>query len=260
MPFATNGTTRIYYEVEGNGPPLVLYHGTTQWSGIWRSLGYVDALKDDYQLMLIDSRGHGRSSKPTDGDYSFEAQASDVVVVLGDCGIETTHFFGYSTGGLVGYQLGVHYSSRMRSLIIGGAQPYAQPAEAKEMLAGFATMIEQGLERLVTTREQFEGVLPTGVRENLLASDPVVFLGYIDYEANTDGLTDEELVDVTAPTLIYGGDNDEPFAGPLARRSAEVMANARFVEIPDADHLAAQARVDLILPIVTDFLREVDDR
>ncbi len=258
MPVAKNGLTQIYYEVEGDGPPLVLYHGTTQWSGIWRSLGYVDGLKNDYQLILLDSRGHGQSPRPPDDDYSFETQAADVVALLDDCGIETAHFFGYSTGGLVGYQLGVHHQDRLRSLILGGSQPYAPPPEAKEDMIGFASVIKQGLEHLVDVSEQMDGPLPGGVREHWLASDPEVFLGYIDYESNTAGLTDGQLAGVTTPTLIYGGSDDEPFAGSLARHAAAVMPNARFVEIPDADHLAAQARIDVVVPMIFEFFREVD--
>jgi pimeloyl-ACP methyl ester carboxylesterase len=64
MPYATNHGVRIHYEVEGEGPALVLQHGGIDCVETWYELGYVDALKAAYQLILIDARGHGASEKP----------------------------------------------------------------------------------------------------------------------------------------------------------------------------------------------------
>ena len=66
MPYTKNGDVNIYYEVEGEGPPLVMLHGLTSSLEGWRESGYIDALKDDYQLILMDARGHGKSDKPHD--------------------------------------------------------------------------------------------------------------------------------------------------------------------------------------------------
>ena len=68
MPCANNEGVRIYYEVEGQGPPLVLMHGITDSLEVFRLVGYVEALKSDYRLILIDARGHGASDKPHDSD------------------------------------------------------------------------------------------------------------------------------------------------------------------------------------------------
>ena len=57
--YANNDGVKIHYEVEGEGEPLVLVHWWTGSTEDWRMFGYVDALKDDYQLILIDMRGHG---------------------------------------------------------------------------------------------------------------------------------------------------------------------------------------------------------
>ncbi|MCH7787371.1 MAG: alpha/beta fold hydrolase, partial [Chloroflexi bacterium] len=63
MPYADNNGVKIHYEVEGEGPPLVLQHGFTRSLQGWRDNGYVTALKDDYKLIMVDSRGHGASDK-----------------------------------------------------------------------------------------------------------------------------------------------------------------------------------------------------
>jgi pimeloyl-ACP methyl ester carboxylesterase len=90
----------VHYEVEGEGPPIVLQHGFTDSLRTWYELGYVDALKQDYRLILVDARGHGSSDKPHEPQaYKPECYAADVVSVLTDLGISRAHFFGYSMGG-----------------------------------------------------------------------------------------------------------------------------------------------------------------
>ena len=64
MPYVIKQEVRIYYEVEGQGTPLVLAHGGSDSLDMWRRYGYTDILKDDFQLILFDFRGHGRSDKP----------------------------------------------------------------------------------------------------------------------------------------------------------------------------------------------------
>ena len=80
MPYACNGSVRIHYQVEGRGPALVLQHGFTESLVDWYEAGYVDALKPDYRLVLIDARGHGASDKPHDPDaYLLGERVADVV-------------------------------------------------------------------------------------------------------------------------------------------------------------------------------------
>ncbi len=104
MPYVKNQGVRIHYEVEGQGCPLVLHHGSFGSLNDWRESGYVEALRPNYRLILIDARGHGASTKPHDPDaYRMELRVSDIVAVLDDLGVATAHFMGWSLGGYVGY-------------------------------------------------------------------------------------------------------------------------------------------------------------
>jgi pimeloyl-ACP methyl ester carboxylesterase len=83
MPYVNNGGVRIHYQVEGEGPALVLQHGFTESVTDWYESGYVGALTPDYRLILIDARGHGASDKPHDPDaYALNRRVSDVAAVL----------------------------------------------------------------------------------------------------------------------------------------------------------------------------------
>jgi pimeloyl-ACP methyl ester carboxylesterase len=64
MPYALSDGVRIFYTVEGNGAPLVLHAGFGRPLTAWYRGGYVDALRHDYRLVLVDPRGQGRSTPP----------------------------------------------------------------------------------------------------------------------------------------------------------------------------------------------------
>ena len=84
MPYTTHQGVRLHYQVEGEGPPLVLQHGFTDSLQTWYELGYVEALQRDYRLILVDARGHGHSDKPHDPDaYAMAVIVGDIVAVLG---------------------------------------------------------------------------------------------------------------------------------------------------------------------------------
>src|SRR5688572_13885545 len=59
MPYADHQGVWIHYQVEGEGPPLALQHGFSGSLEDWQEFGYTDRLKQDYQLILVDARGHG---------------------------------------------------------------------------------------------------------------------------------------------------------------------------------------------------------
>src|SRR5262245_8441026 len=125
MPYARNGGVRIHYEVDGHGPPLVLQHGFTHSLKRWYMHGYVDTLRHDYQLVLVDARGHGGSDKPHDPDaYGLTAGVGDVVAVLDDLHLDRATFWGYSMGGRIGFGLAKYAPERITTFVIGGQHPY----------------------------------------------------------------------------------------------------------------------------------------
>lgn len=104
MPYAVNQGVRIHYQIEGDGQPLVLQHGFTDSLETWYEVGYVEGLKAQYCLILIDASGHGASDKPHEPDaYGREQNVDDITSVLDDLDIPRAHYFGYSMGGRIGF-------------------------------------------------------------------------------------------------------------------------------------------------------------
>jgi pimeloyl-ACP methyl ester carboxylesterase len=107
----------LYYELRGSGPPLLAIMGM---SGTHRSWGdpFLDALARDFQVLVYDHRGVGRSSR-VDGEFTIERLARDAVAVLDAVGWESAHVLGISMGGMVAQELALGWPQRVRTLTLG---------------------------------------------------------------------------------------------------------------------------------------------
>src|SRR5262249_36679509 len=165
MPYANNHGIRLHYQVEGEGPPLVLQNGFSDSLESWYEMGYVIPLQHDYRLILIDARGHGASEKPHDpAAYTIQQQAADVVAVLDALAIPDAHFFGYSMGGRIGFALAKYAPTRFPTLIIGGASPYGAPRDSQDQ---FLRRLQQGAAALLSIWEQ-QGTISSALKARLL--------------------------------------------------------------------------------------------
>jgi pimeloyl-ACP methyl ester carboxylesterase len=237
MPEAESKNASIHYEVEGSGEPVVLAHLYPRDLNSWRQAGYVEALKDKYQLILIDSRGLGKSEKdPDPNHYEAEYRAKDVVAVLDDLGIQSAHYWGYSLGGRAGWCLAKYAPERVKSLILGGVEPSPDNS-------GFAGLIQRIKDAIANGQaaEQFPGNDPSALAACLggLMTDPP----FEDHMSHS-----------VIPCLLYAGTADRFYAG--SRKAAlEVIPGAKFFELAELDHNQTFERSDLVVPHILDFLQ-----
>ena len=259
MPYVTNQGIRTYYETEGEGPPLVLLYGIFASVDIWRHLGFVKLLRDDYQLILIDTRGHGRSDKPHGPEaYKVSSLVADVVAVLDDLSISKAHLMGYSMGADIAFWAAARYApERVSTLILGGGHPDTEerePGWIGKMLIEY-WKLRQGTEVVLGFFETYFGQWWTPQRRAifqandlealiaLLAAEEGIFLpGSVDWMQN-----------VRVPCLIYVGDDDNYAA---AKGASEKIADATLVSFP-GDHCEVGCNSGLVVPHIRKFLAEV---
>ena len=134
MPYVENDKVRIHYHVEGNGDPIILQHGQGDSILDWYASGIVKSLKTQYQLILIDARGHGRSDKPhTPSSYHIKHNVQDILLILDKLGIDKCHYWGHSMGGRIGFGCARYAGDRFRSLIISSMSPYKRPKKERDI-------------------------------------------------------------------------------------------------------------------------------
>jgi 3-oxoadipate enol-lactonase len=122
MPFVTvPDGTRLYYEVEGAGEPLLLVAGQRQDHTFWD--GVRDDFADRYRVLVYDPRGTGQSDKPGAPPYSTRGFADDAVALLDRLGVARAHAYGHSMGGRVCQWLGIDHGDRIGALVLGATTP-----------------------------------------------------------------------------------------------------------------------------------------
>jgi 3-oxoadipate enol-lactonase len=136
MPFVQTNGIKLYYELHGNGEPLVLIPGIGYDGWMWHKM--IPGLDDHFQVISIDNRGAGQSDKPA-GPYTAQILAADIVGMLDDFGIAKAHILGHSMGGFIAQALAIDYPERVDRLILsatnfGGPRHVPISAEAMAVL------------------------------------------------------------------------------------------------------------------------------
>jgi len=261
MPYAKNNGIKIHYEVEGQGPPLIMVHGYTRFLEDWQNFGFVPELKNDYKLILIDVRGHGQSDKPDNLEaYNMKTIAEDVITIMDELNIERAHYLGYSMGGIIGfYGVARYYLPRLNSLILGGFTAYLDEKslqERQEILNLTQSAVEKGMQIIISV---FEQAFNTKLEQSYYMSlNPRALLSIQkkSLEAFSEGIDDEITAKINVPCLFYTGELDSArITG--AKKSADKISGARFISLPQLNHWNAGVRSDLVVPHIKEFLAEV---
>ena len=116
MPYAQVGDIKLYFEVHGDGPAVVLIPGLGADTRLFFNV--VPLLATQHQVVVLDPRGGGRSDKPT-GEYRIEQMADDVAGLIGTLGIASADVVGYSMGGKIALQLAAGHPELVDHLILG---------------------------------------------------------------------------------------------------------------------------------------------
>jgi len=243
MTFVERSGVRIHFEVVGEGPPVVLLHGSAGDRTMWRHAGYVDGL-DGFSRVLVDSRGHGLSDRPADDAYRLEEYAADVEAVMDALGTRRVALWGYSNGANVAAAVAGRVPQRVDALITTGwIADMGTPEERAELVQ---LLESSGMPALNSALEKDERIwLPPWMREQFLATDPKVFA------AEVKGFGDgrevrASLGAVRAPALLLVGEAEDP--GGEVARVATLLPSGKAVTLPGVGHIGVFLASDRVLP------------
>ena len=231
MPKISRDGVEIYYEVHGSGPPLLLTHGYSSTSEMWK--GQTAALSKHYKLVLWDMRGHGRSDYPDDASaYSEALTVADMAALLDEVGADSAIVGGLSLGGYMSLAFYRAHPERVRALLIIDTGPGFKKDDAREAWNKRAHDTGNRFER-----EGLAG-LARAARGMLTQRDAHVI---------------ELLPDIKVPSLVVVGAEDAPFLAASDYMAAKIPG-AKKVVIPAAGHAVnidqPQAFIDAVLPFL----------
>jgi len=249
MPKINRDGVSIYYEIHGDGPPLLLTHGYSSTSAMWQ--GQIDALSRDNRLVLWDMRGHGQSDYPDDPKaYSEALTVGDMAAILDAVGAERAVIGGLSLGGYMSLAFYRAHPERVRALLIIDTGPGFKKDEPRDAWN----------KRAYETAERFEreglNVLKSASRERstVVHRDAKgLALAARGMLTQRDANVIELLPDIKVPSLVVVGADDTPFLAASDYMAAKIPA-ARKVVIPAAGHAVnidqPQPFVDAVVPFL----------
>ncbi len=226
-PAARQGTApvngiRIWYAEFGQGEPVILLHGGLANSDYWGN--QVRALQDRYHVIVMDSRGHGRSTR-NDMPYSYDLMASDVIGLMDFLTIRKAAIIGWSDGAIIGLDIAMKHAERLTRLFAFAAN--SNPSGMKDIArsAVFNAFFAR-------TKSEYGKLSPAPNQYKL-------FLMQIKKMWRSQpNWTAAQLQAVAVPTWIVDGDHDEA----IKRENTEFMAahipNAGLLLEPAVSHFS----------------------
>ncbi len=221
----------IYYEVHGDGPAILLSHGFSSSSRMWK--GQIDPLAKNHALIIWDMRGHGHSAYPEDASLYSEAHTiEDMVALLDHVEAEQAIIGGLSLGGYMSLAFNALHPERVRALALFDTGPGYKSDSGREVWNQSAEKIAQGFEKKglevlksssserATSRHRSAEGLIHAARGMLTQKDDHVI---------------QTLPGIDVPTLALVGGDDTAFIAPTDYMAGKIK-NAQKVVIPKAGH------------------------
>jgi pimeloyl-ACP methyl ester carboxylesterase len=253
--YASINGLELYYEIHGEGEPIILIHGGL--GGIVEFSQLLPALAESRQVIAVELQGHGHTAD-NDRPLSFEAMADDIAALIEHLGLEKADILGFSLGGGVALRTAIDHPEAVNKLILVSTA-YSRVGIRPEFLAGMSGMNADAAQAMLETPmyQFYSGVAPR-------PEDWPTLVGKVGELLAQDYDWSEDVAAITAPTLIVVGDSDfippshgvELFGllgGDVAGDFVGMPASQLAV-LPGASHFTILSRTDLLLPAITPFL------
>ena len=262
MPIADIENLKIYYEIIGQGQPLVMIRGVGSNVDHWYE--QVPALSKKYQLLVFDNRGIARSSDPG-GSLSIKDMAADTVALMEAVGIKKAHILGYSMGGMIAQELALAYPEKINGLVLVATDcGISLRIKARPEYSGlFTEMIRLGTTEAKTaaagclfakrTFESRPDIIERYAEVSLRFPAPQKMLEK-QWEAITRHDACDQLQNITAPTLVITGSEDVLIPPENSKVLAEQIPHAQVRFIDGGGHLFVVEQPQEFNDTVLDFL------
>jgi pimeloyl-ACP methyl ester carboxylesterase len=237
---------RIYFEVQGDdeAPALLLLHGGFGTLEDFNSL--VPSLSDQFRLVAMDSRGHGRStlgSRP----LSYEQLQLDALELLEHLDIETAYIIGFSDGGIAAYRVGAFACERVEKLITIGSAWQRRPDDpANEFLTKVTGASWR--QKFPETYALYQKLNPEADFDGLARAEVRMWM-----DPSTSGYPNQAARRICCPLLIIRGETDHLFSNKDAVELEQIVNGAKLETIPNAGHEAHKDQPNDVVRLIQEF-------
>ena len=213
----------LYHATIGQGPPVLLLHGGLANSDYWGH--QVTALAPHHMVILMDSRGHGRSTRDT-RPYGYDLMADDAVALLDTLHVAKADVVGWSDGAILGLDLAIRHPDR-----VGKVFAFA----ANMVTSG----VQEGVEKNPTFARYIERAGHEYARQSATPKDYAAFVAQISKMWETEpNWTDAQLKSIRSPVWVVDGDHDEAIKRAHTEYIAATIPGAGLLILPNTSHFA----------------------
>ena len=213
---------RIYYAIYGQGDPVILLHG-----GLGNSDHFafqVPALTDKFQVIVIDSRGQGRSTLNKQ-KLTYHAMASDVIAVMDKLKLAKAAMVGWSDGGEIALDLAIHQQDRVSKIFVVGANYDANGSKPRSgsssaTFQAYAAKCRADHKKLSAKPKEFDALVDA----------------LLPVWRNPAGFTKDQLKAIPVPSMITLGDHDEIIVLDQIKEMAQLIPKGHLTVFKDASH------------------------
>jgi 3-oxoadipate enol-lactonase len=254
--FVSSGSNLHYIE-KGNGRPLILLHGLTSNSQMFKV--EIENWQEKFRVIALDSRGHGKSEKPL--QYTLDDHIQDVIALLDHLKIEKASILGVSMGSYIAQGVAIAYPERIDKLILVVPKSNGITTSIEELFARHAEELKglskegqmayiskyiyrnfPAIKKRLTEIGQYETMLTSKQQEAANRA-----LAGFDFRP--------QLPYVMAETLVISGKYDGLNPPEKGKEIASLMPNASFVEFENSGHIPPAEEPERFLQVVTEFFK-----
>ena len=262
MAYAELSDVRCYYELLGDGEPLLLIPGLATTCRLWDSI--VPELSQHFTCIVVDNRGMGRSiARQT--PHSLSDYVSDHIELLDHLQLPRAHVLGVSLGGVIAQHLAIDHPSRVDHLVLVSTASFFTP-----YLRRMASLLAQGLRHfkpenflrmmeLLATAPEFhdahEQLVEQRVQSKCAANVSRRAIGtQLRCLASSEKKPEEYRIE--APTLVIAGEYDPIIPSCYARKMADLIPGSQFELIEGAGHNPLVDDAARVAPMIVEFLND----
>lgn len=260
----TNGVTLHYYRTGGDKPPIVLLHGFTDSGLCWRPVA--QALESEYDVVMIDARGHGRSSGPDTG-FDVEHLAEDALGVIFALKLDRPHLIGHSMGAHTAAMIAKYHPDLVRSLVLEDPPWIGLTLSSIPELSARHLQLQEQIQRSLKAQsptariQQAREGNPTWSEDELIAwaASKAQFDLHIFHRGYALAQRKWQVVvqGLTCPTLLITGNPDygAHVTAEIAQQALQSWSDGTLINIHTAGHSIHRDDYNSYITAVTTFLQ-----
>jgi pimeloyl-ACP methyl ester carboxylesterase len=260
MPYVGANGMNLYYEIHGDGYPVILIGGLGSQTESWAT--QVPLYSKHFKVIVFDNRGAGRSDKP-EGRYTTEGMADDAAALMDALGIGKAHIVGKSMGGMLGQWLAIKYPDKVRKLVMGCSSASRDEVGNVILRMGREIASKVGMRAvwimalyLGYTREYIEkNIGSLGGVIDAIPENPDALRGYIGQSYAVEGHDTTDLLHkIKAPTLIMMGESDMTTSPKRTKELSALIPGSKLKGFEGVGHGFWRERQEEADRLVLDFL------